>query len=59
MGDRDFRPRVLKNPSLIHEGVGAGVELISPEKLIFPYSFTLIQLCSNNVAKYQPLILSL
>jgi len=33
--------------------------LISPEKHILPYSFVLIDLCSNNVAEYQALILGL
>jgi len=33
--------------------------LISPEKHILSYSFVLTQLCSNNMAKYQALILGL
>jgi len=33
--------------------------LISLEKHILPYSFTLTQLCSNNMAKYQELMLGL
>jgi len=41
------------------DGAGVGVVLISPEKHILPYSFALTQLCSNNVAKYQALILGL
>ena len=36
-----------------------GVALVSPEKHILPYSFALMQLCSNNVAEYQALILGL
>ena len=33
--------------------------LVSPEKHIFPYSFALTKLCSNNVVEYQTLILGL
>jgi len=36
-----------------HDGVRVEIVLISPEKHILSYSFTLIQLCSNNMAKYQ------
>ncbi|XP_038879217.1 uncharacterized protein LOC120071179 [Benincasa hispida] len=39
-------------------GAGAGIVLISPEKHMLPYSFTLAELCSN-VAKYQALIIGL
>ena len=39
------------------DGAGAGVVLISPEKHILLYSFALTQLCSNNMAEYQALIL--
>jgi len=38
---------------------GAGIVLISPEKHILPYSFIQVDLCSNNVAEYQALILGL
>ena len=41
------------------DGVGVRVVLISPKKHILPYSFILVNLCSNNVAKYQVLILGL
>ena len=41
------------------DGSGVGVGLVSPEKHILPYSFALTQLCSNNVAGYQSLILGL
>ncbi|XP_038881530.1 uncharacterized protein LOC120073031 [Benincasa hispida] len=40
-------------------GVGAGIILISPEKHILSYSFALAELCSNNVAEYQALIIGL
>ncbi|TYK30008.1 uncharacterized protein E5676_scaffold587G00090 [Cucumis melo var. makuwa] len=40
-------------------GVGAGIVLTSPEKHMLPYSFALAELCSNNVAKYQALIIGL
>ena len=38
------------------DGTGVGVVLISPEKDILPFSFILVNLCSNNVAEYQALI---
>jgi len=40
-------------------GAGAGAMLVSPEKHILPYSFILVDLCSNNAAEYQELILGL
>ena len=40
-------------------GVGVGAVLVSSEKQILPYSYALTQLCSNNMAKYQALILGL
>jgi len=47
------------NGAARQDGARAGVVLISPEKHILPYSFVLSQLCSNNVAEYQALILDL
>ncbi|XP_057803526.1 uncharacterized protein LOC131018841 [Salvia miltiorrhiza] len=41
------------------EGAGAGVVFVSPERQVLPYSFTLTENCSNNVAEYQALILGL
>ncbi|KAL0336574.1 UNVERIFIED_CONTAM: hypothetical protein Sradi_4869300 [Sesamum radiatum] len=41
------------------EGVGAGVVFVTSEGEVLPYSFTLTQYCSNNVAEYQALILGL
>ncbi|KAL0332959.1 UNVERIFIED_CONTAM: Transposon Tf2-11 polyprotein [Sesamum calycinum] len=41
------------------EGVGAGVVFVTSEGEVIPYSFTLTQNCSNNVAEYQDLILGL
>ncbi|XP_019155100.1 PREDICTED: uncharacterized protein LOC109151963 [Ipomoea nil] len=41
------------------EGAGAGVVFITPESKVLPYSFTLTEQCSNNVAEYQALILGL
>ncbi|KAK4388595.1 hypothetical protein Sango_2466100 [Sesamum angolense] len=41
------------------EGVGAGFVFVTSEGEVLPYSFTLIQNCSNNVAEYQALILGL
>ncbi|XP_019155153.1 PREDICTED: uncharacterized protein LOC109152024 [Ipomoea nil] len=41
------------------EGAGAGVVFVTPEGEVLPYSFTLTEQCSNNVAEYQALILGL
>ncbi|KAL9689602.1 hypothetical protein QQ045_009989 [Rhodiola kirilowii] len=38
---------------------GAGVVFVSPENHLLPFSFTLTQLCSNNMAEYQALLLGL
>ncbi|XP_070013848.1 uncharacterized protein [Nicotiana sylvestris] len=40
-------------------GAGAGVVFVTPQGEVLPYSFILTQLCSNNVAEYQALILGL
>ncbi|TYK04170.1 uncharacterized protein E5676_scaffold148G00430 [Cucumis melo var. makuwa] len=40
-------------------GAEADIVLISPEKHMLPYSFTLAKLCLNNVAEYQALIIDL
>ncbi|XP_070045929.1 uncharacterized protein [Nicotiana tomentosiformis] len=40
-------------------GAGAGVVFVTSQGEVLPYSFTLSQLCSNNVAEYQTLILGL
>ena len=47
------------NGAAWQDGARAGVVLISLKKHILPYSFVLIQLCSNNMAEYQALILGL
>ena len=41
------------------DGAGTGVVFISPERHVLTYSFVLTQLCSNNTAEYQALILGL
>ena len=41
------------------DGVGAGVVFVTPKRDVLPYSFTLVEYCSENVAKYQALILGL
>ena len=41
------------------EGVGVGVVFVSPQQQILLYSFSLSELYSNNVAKYQALIIGL
>lgn len=40
-------------------GAGAGVVFVTSQGEVLPYSFTLTQICSNNVAEYQALILGL
>ncbi|XP_070032309.1 uncharacterized protein [Nicotiana tomentosiformis] len=40
-------------------GPGAGVVFFTSQGEVLPYSFTLMQLCSNNVVEYQALILGL
>ena len=39
--------------------VGVGIVFISPKKHMLPYNFTLNELCSNNVAEYQALIIGI
>ncbi|KAL0309076.1 UNVERIFIED_CONTAM: hypothetical protein Sradi_5849900, partial [Sesamum radiatum] len=41
------------------EGTSAGVVFVTSKEEVLPYSFTLIQSCSSNVAEYQDLILGL
>ncbi|KAI5344076.1 hypothetical protein L3X38_011953 [Prunus dulcis] len=41
------------------DGAGVGVVFVSPERHVLPYSFSLSELCSNNVAEYQALIMGL
>ncbi|XP_019195871.1 PREDICTED: uncharacterized protein LOC109189716 [Ipomoea nil] len=41
------------------EWAGAGIVFVTPEGEVLPYSFTLTETCSNNVAEYQALILGL
>ncbi|XP_074305356.1 uncharacterized protein LOC141640448 [Silene latifolia] len=41
------------------DGAGAGVVFVTPQNHIMPYAFTLTQLCTNNMAEYQALILGL
>ncbi|KAH0639459.1 hypothetical protein KY290_036728 [Solanum tuberosum] len=41
------------------DGAGAGVVLISLERIILPFSFVLGETCSNNAAEYQALIVGL
>ncbi|XP_070020922.1 uncharacterized protein [Nicotiana sylvestris] len=42
-----------------HGGAGAGIVFVTSQGEVLPYSFTLTQLYSNNVAEYQALILGL
>ena len=41
------------------DGARAGVILVTPEEEVLPYAFSLIENCSNNVAKYQALMIGL
>ncbi|XP_070007655.1 uncharacterized protein [Nicotiana sylvestris] len=41
------------------EGASVGVVFVTSQDEVLPYSFTLMQLCSNNVAEYQALIFGL
>ncbi|XP_073046056.1 uncharacterized protein [Primulina eburnea] len=41
------------------EGAGAGIVFVTSEGEVLPFSFSLTQNCSNNVAEYQALILGL
>ncbi|KAI5316794.1 hypothetical protein L3X38_036501 [Prunus dulcis] len=40
-------------------GAGAGLVFITPSGGLIPYSFSLLTLCSNNVAEYEALIIGL
>ncbi|KAG9447196.1 hypothetical protein H6P81_013324 [Aristolochia fimbriata] len=40
-------------------GASAGVLFVSPKKDLLPYSFVLSQICSNNEAEYQAILLGL
>jgi ribonuclease HI len=41
------------------DGAGAGVIFITPEGEVLPFSFSVTECCSNNMAEYQALILGL
>ncbi|XP_019053167.1 PREDICTED: uncharacterized protein LOC109114646 [Nelumbo nucifera] len=41
------------------DGGGAGVVFVLPQREILTYSFSLIELCSNNMAEYHALIIGL
>ncbi|BFG31015.1 hypothetical protein CerSpe_172890 [Prunus speciosa] len=41
------------------DGAGADIVFVSPERHVLPYSFCLSELCSNNIAEYQALIMGL
>ncbi|KAA0025791.1 uncharacterized protein E5676_scaffold447G00660 [Cucumis melo var. makuwa] len=47
------------NGATRRSGAGVGIVFISSEKHMLPYSFTLDELCLNNVAEYQALIIGL
>ncbi|CAB4309209.1 unnamed protein product [Prunus armeniaca] len=41
------------------DGAGAVVVFVSLKRHVLPYSFSLSELCSNNIAEYQALIMGL
>ena len=45
--------------SALYAGTSACVVSVLPQRQILPYSFVLSERCSNNVAKYQALIIGL
>ncbi|XP_074300732.1 uncharacterized protein LOC141632042 [Silene latifolia] len=47
------------NGAARQDGAGAGVVFVTPQNHLIPYAFTLTQLCTNNMAEYQALILGL
>ncbi|KAL0453576.1 UNVERIFIED_CONTAM: hypothetical protein Slati_1335700 [Sesamum latifolium] len=47
------------NEAARSDGAGADVIFVSPEKQVVTYSIVLSELCSNNVAEYQALIIDL
>ena len=47
------------NGAARQEGAGAGVVFVSPQRQILLYLFSLRELCTNNVAEYQALIIGL
>ncbi|XP_070664565.1 uncharacterized protein [Malus domestica] len=51
--------RMFFDGSARADGAGAGVVFMSPQRQILPYSFQLSELCSNNVAEYQAMIIKL
>ncbi|TYK24843.1 ty3-gypsy retrotransposon protein [Cucumis melo var. makuwa] len=65
LNDEVFFTEVMESWTMYFDGaarrsvVGVGIVLISSEKHMLPYSFALAELCSNNVAEYQALIIEL
>ncbi|XP_074297443.1 uncharacterized protein LOC141628169 [Silene latifolia] len=47
------------NRATRQDGAGAGVVFVTSQNHLMPYAFTLTQLCTNNMAEYQALILGL
>ena len=45
--------------SALYDGTSAGVVSVLPQRQILLYSFVLSERCSNNIAKYQALIIGL
>ncbi|XP_038904440.1 uncharacterized protein LOC120090803 [Benincasa hispida] len=54
-----FRWVMFFNSETRKSGAAESIVLISLEKHMLPYSFALTELCSNNIAKYQALIIGL
>ncbi|KAA0053540.1 uncharacterized protein E6C27_scaffold190G001020 [Cucumis melo var. makuwa] len=61
VGAEIFTVHLVAKADPINRRIGAwvGIVLISSEKYMLPYSFALAELCLNNVAEYQALIIGL
>ena len=42
-----------------HVVAGVGVVLVSPQNYVIPHAFSLTELCSNNVAEYNALLIEM
>lgn len=49
--------KIYFDGAIYHGGAGTGMIFFTSREKLLPFSFTLKQCCSNNVAKYQALIL--
>jgi len=42
-----------------NRGGGVGIVFVTPSGGLIPYSFSLLEICSNNVAEYEAIIIGL